>query len=301
MVTVGGSVVACGSTAPDSQVARHERVILAPVIAGGVGGWCISLADGRCSIADAGYGAIVAVGVGPQRQPSSQRVIVVVKSEVRSISVDNGAPVQTYSEAALPRQLRVAVVEVRNGPQRCLSRLKVCIAAPPRVVGLGIDKNRVEEWSEHQAQQLLFTVPTHAWNKHPYGEGVCSIRLAGTKAKAVEGAVAKKIMPRQAFIPGETIACASTIYKSGGQNLFAGVLLDAEHPGVNPTLPPAGKLWRSGVYQARWVATGEFVTGPVLLRRIAGGLLVVAEGRSNAQRLAVLKHLHVDVLSSMSG
>jgi hypothetical protein len=303
-VLAAGLLIAACSSSADSQSAQHQRVLFAPEVAGGVGGWCMALADQKCVVAAAGDGLIVGVGVvGDGRSPGRQ-IIVLVRQSVRAIQVDGGKSVKTYAETTLPQHLRVAVVDEQGDSSSCFSSVERCGAMAPRIVGFNIDGDKVVVWSNTHQEQLFFVVPARAWTKTPPAGGACTIMVRGLDGvSAVEGAVVEGAKPRAALLPGETIACASTVYRFAGQNFFASFLVDAQRPGTGSiSLPEMKWLPRLGVYEVAHVATGELIEGPALTRRVSGGWLAVAGGRNNRQRLTLLEHLRsVSILAGTIG
>jgi hypothetical protein len=261
-------------------VVRSDTVYLLTPVSAGEGGWCISLARDRCAPAVTRDGLIIGEswhGFGP---PARSVGVAVTKSTVRYVRVDDGAPVATRSEAALPDGLRAAVVELRgaNGARP---------TAFPRFTALSDAGRQIS-----QTQPLMglpFRLPVRVWRPPARApRGPCEIGVRpGSGATVREGVIVPHVTGHAGLAGRPLLSCLGIAYNFGGDLVVASVLVDASQPGATPSAIPGMTpvRGRAGVFQAP-SAQGEMVA-----QRILSGWLVVTRGTGPAQRLAFLSEL----------
>jgi hypothetical protein len=283
-----------------TQVVRHEPVLMLPRITGGEGGWCVTLYPGVCPTANpvrAVHDPIIAESWSGHGLHEVDVGFVLTTGEVAAVSVDGGRSIPTHAESVLTDNLRTAVVELRGGPLRHVPGFNVNVRAVPlgslRFTPLNSKGDPIPQAINPRAP-LSFYLPGRGWVRPasaPPG-GVCEIRtrhLAGLVAPA--GFVVTRVIPHTGLIGQPFVSCASNSYSFEGWSLVASILLDAARPGSTPSALPVMKplSGHPGRFEMP-VAEGQAVA-----RRIPGAWLVVARGRDDTQRLAVLEQLRATV------
>jgi hypothetical protein len=143
---------------------------------------------------------------------------------------------------------------------------------------------------------LGVSVPVLRWQQPQHAPtGVCELGISWPGVSARWGQVAIGVKRSYSGLMGRPfLSCASNEYFHKGVPLEAGILLDALHPGLEPSALPAMKTvaGHPGIFEAQGGA-GE---GQLLGRRVAHGWLVVEEAGSTLdQRIALLEHLRAKV------
>lgn len=287
-----------GASAVNSNVtgiARRENVLLLPPLAGGEGGWCMTLHPGECPesrivrspiIAEEWYGAGGSADLGT----------VLTTSNVAYVALDGARSFPTRSEPGLPSRFRVAVVEARGGRLRHVPGFNIYERVLPlrslHFTPLDSNGHPIQP-SLKQGPPLAFGLSSRRFRPSAMGQrGVCKInaaRLAGLDAR--EGFVADHLVPHVSPVEPSFLSCVSVSYRYDDWPLIASVFVDASHPGVTPApLPDMRSVFgRRGIFQALGV------TGEIVARRIRSGWLVVGGGSGLRQRLVVLEHLRAVV------
>lgn len=280
-----------------TQTVRQTHVLLLPSIQGGLEGWCLATRPGQCEGARAFEGPIVAQSESGQGPPQHQIATVVTTSEVAAVSIDGGQAIPTQGDAILPDHLRTVVVEVQGGPSVRVPGFGIG-PKPLQVIALN-SKNEPIQWAVPRGS-LLFVTPSRRWEspaKAP--RGPCELHIEPMPGLMAErGLVVDRVEPHVGLRVRPILSCVSTSFSFKGSQLTAAVLLDATHPGTTPTSLPAMRplAAHSGIFEALGGAIGGLAdNGRILARRVPGAWLVVSGSESEAQRLALLEHLHATV------
>jgi hypothetical protein len=258
------------SAAFASSRAASYDIRVWPTLTVGRTGWCMVVEEARrprvsvCGGPASGP-VVEAFGWGlPKRAPTE---IAVTAPWVHTLRIGPGHAIATSLLPGLPYGLRAARFTGRPGLR----------FAPVGPTGRPIPVDYTRAPSQ---------APTRSW-RYPSRpvHGDCEIRAAGVPAREIRGGTVARALPRY---PGQLIGhgflpCATTKYVDHGVPLSAFVLLDAEHPlSVAAALPDFHLLrGRSGVY----------AQGGLLARRSGTRWMLVKQGRSQSDRLALLDRL----------
>lgn len=294
LVSVLVAVAASGCGDPPASV-RNETVVLLPSLYAGDVGWCLgTLRDAEgggtgCPATRAGFPIIAETLIGSSLPPEITGIDV-TSGEVAAVSVDGSKPLPTRAETVLPDNLRAVVWEK---PGQNLIRVKFQRPTP-----LGVDREAIIQ-TEHGITLslggggLLQEAPSRNLSDpaHPPTEP-CAIGTNTLSGLDVQGASVIGALRSYEGLVGEAFTtCAMTEYSLNNWPVYASLLVRATHPGATPPALPLLKPLRG--HRGAFGGPGEL--GPEVARRVSGGWLVVAKGRSVGQRLALLEHLHATV------
>jgi hypothetical protein len=159
----------------------------------------------------------------------------------------------------------------------------------------------------------VFTLSNSYWTgaQAPPARGRCAMSSSLVGVDVAWGQVATEIEPdRDITVPG-WLTCLHTWYRFDGSSFETAILLDARSPGSPPgmlwgavplvghpgvvQIPPVEReiRFRLPKYPSRVLSSRQVLVPPTLARRIGPAWVLVREGRSMAQRLALLESLHV--------
>ncbi len=285
-----GVISACASSPRQSQTALSYNVLLVPPVYSGEAGWCMVVAHSGCMGGKSSGNLIVGESWHSYGPPSRRVGVVVTTSAVSAVSVEGGHPVLTRAETGLSDGMRVAAIEIKGGRARLVRAFGISVppGAPPFMPLNRFGRPMFRSTAERRP--LIFLRPSRKWVAPTLpGGGVCSIRASGLPGlRAKEGFVVISAAPQTDTVAHALLSCASTSYSVGGSMVVGSVLVDASHPGSNPTLPPTMTpvAGQPGFFEGP-VAEGEGV-----VRHVRGAWVMVSGGTGVSQRLLVLKHLH---------
>ena len=273
----GGRAGASPSLAAAQREARQTGfdVHLVPTLSVGYAGWCAipqerGRADGSaCGPLPAPAGPVLqAFGWG---EAGRSVAVAVTEPDVASIQL-GGRRVPTMTLPGLPYGLRAA--RVLNGRPGA------------RLVAYDAHGQRISE-PQFATPPKPKQATVRTWrrpNQPP--AGVCRLGTP-TGVRGLEtlgGSVSLSVQPYAGAIPGHAFTtCAEADYRLGGEPLKAFVLVDAAAPARFAALLPGFHAIDHG---QRYYADGGLVA-----RRDRNGWIVVRQGKSVKQRVALLGHL----------
>jgi hypothetical protein len=159
----------------------------------------------------------------------------------------------------------------------------------------------------------VFTLPNSYWSgdQKPPAAGRCAMDSSLAGVRTAWGQVATEIAPDRAITVPGWLTCLHTWYTFGGSSYETAILLDAKSPGRPPAMlwgavplaghpgivriPPLEREihFRLPKYPGRELTSREVFVPPTVARRVGSAWLLVREGNSLAQRVALLDSLHV--------
>jgi hypothetical protein len=279
------AATACAAGGSLTAVAQHEVILLVPPVQAGGAGWClVTLSDaeqhGGCAGVRARY-PIIAQTLHTNSSPAEAGGDLLTEPQVAAVSVGGSAPLATQAESVLPSGLRV--LKWRIADERPTSP-----GFPPTITPLAADGTAIPQ-SARRGRPLIVFLPTENLSgaltpRH----GACAIEATRLPALSVKGSsVIRKVTAYQGLIGDAFMECASTEYVVRQSPILASVLIDAAHPGAEPSALPAMRplAGHAGIFEA----PGQ--EGPQVARRIRGGWLIVSKGAGDSQRLLLLDNL----------
>jgi hypothetical protein len=264
------------------------NVRLSPALNGGQSGWCVAVEEHPGAIAGGGCAATPATSMplaialsGGSLRTHQEFIVLLTTPQVAAILVNDRRRVPTIALPGLPYGLRAAriLIPIRPGSSPG-GRPKFVPPPEPALVALNgqgkpIPNRIVREPSE----------PANVSERGP-----CTLRARGLPGLIPQWShLASAIRPFPGKLVGRAFfSCIDTEYYLQNWPLDAAILLDAAHPGTTPAAIP-------GLVPVRG-ATGLFngpgdFKGELTATRLGNAWLVVAGGRSLAQRIEVLSHL----------
>jgi hypothetical protein len=159
----------------------------------------------------------------------------------------------------------------------------------------------------------VFTLANSYWagDQAPPARGRCAMSSSLTGISTAWGQVATEVEPdRVITVPG-WLTCLHIWYRFDGSSYETAILLNAKSPGSPPAMlwgavplaghpgivqiPPVEReiRFRLPKYPSRVLSSRQVLVPPTLARRIGPAWLLVRDGRSLTQRLALLESLHV--------
>jgi hypothetical protein len=159
----------------------------------------------------------------------------------------------------------------------------------------------------------VFTLPNSYWEgtQPPPADGRCAMSSSLAGVRTAWGQVATVIAPDPAIsVPG-WLTCLHTWYTLDGSSYETAILLNAKSPGSPPAMlwgavplaghPGAVRIpavereihFRLPQYPGRELTSREVLTPPTVARRVGRAWVLVREGRSLTQRIALLDSLRV--------
>jgi hypothetical protein len=284
-----------------TAVAVAGKVYVLPIVTGGVAGWCITTHPGEgCPVAFVYKHAIFAENWIAQTHPMRIEGFALTQSGVTSVVVDGGRPLATRVDASLPEHLREVKVEIHGwpGPKVTVPALfpgrkpKEVPRALPRFIALN-HAGRPIVPGRGVGSRVALAAPGRRWTRRePEPQGVCHLGLTRGPEKVIEraGFVVTAVPQIKQVLGAPLLSCINTSLTVDGWPVVAAVLIDARHPGQQPSSLPEAKPLGAGVFEALGAS------GWMAARRIpTGGWLVVSGGKDRAQRVAVLGQLRAEV------
>ncbi|HEY4917677.1 MAG TPA: hypothetical protein VIH92_12240 [Solirubrobacteraceae bacterium] len=159
----------------------------------------------------------------------------------------------------------------------------------------------------------VFTLPNSYWEgtQPSPADGRCAMSSSLAGVRTAWGQVATVIAPDPAITVPGWLTCLHTWYTLDGSSYETAILLNAKSPGSPPAMlwgavPLAGHPgtvripavereihFRLPQYPGRELISREVLTPPTVARRVGRAWVLVREGRSLAQRIALLDSLRV--------
>jgi hypothetical protein len=159
----------------------------------------------------------------------------------------------------------------------------------------------------------VFTLPNSYWEgtQPPPADGRCAISSSLAGVRTAWGQVATVIAPDPAIAVPGWLTCLHTWYTLDGSSYEAAILLNAKSPGSRPAMlwgavplaghPGAVRIpavereihFRLPQYPGRELTSRQVLIPPTVARRAGGAWVLVREGRSLAQRIALLDSLRL--------
>jgi hypothetical protein len=229
--------------------------------------------------------------------PTGVLRLVLTTNAVAAVSIDGGAPIPTIPAVGPPYEWRSAVYAI---PGVTAGEIRAGSKHGARVVltALNASGQPIDESPSPQKQLPNPALETRSWETPaPAARGVCKItadRFPGLTAQS--GGVVSVLRPLVGAIGQPYLTCASTeyVYRNSSTDewsLVSFMVLDAQHPGVEPAAMPA----MEPVAGYRGVLRSRITNRELVGRRIPGAWLLVEGGRDLGQRLTLLANLSASV------
>lgn len=262
---------------------------LVPPVQGGWAGWCTVTRRGgqrkgsSCPVDPTVKGSpIINESWSASSPPPTTEGEALTLGEVRSVSVNGGAPIATRAVKDIPEGLRSVVVEIDG--ERSLRQ------DPHSFTPLDA---RGQAIPNRGRPSPGFDMGARFW-KHPEHPpaGVCAIEARGLKELQPQwGHVATAIKPVKGIVGEGFASCADTEYYLNKWPLDVGVLLDTSKPGSKPIELPNAKP----IEGHQGMVASEGWNGAITAQRRGNAWLAVEGGSGQEQRIAALEHLEAVV------
>jgi hypothetical protein len=291
----GDGYIVAASLPYKSIRAKSARILLVPNIKVGNAGWCVLVPGGEVSCgAERLIAPILKQSWSSSSPPQVTEGSALTTSQVAAVSVDGGPRIPTRSMGGLPDGLRAVAVELPGYELKFMRHHRRRLAFIP----LDARDRRIPQRLT-RLRLTAFEMPTQRVTKSAgQGSDVCRIEqlpaLAGVVATQAVSLV--RVAQVGELLAGALLPCVSTTFRMEGVPIVATLLLDAGHPGAEPTGLPAVQqvTGHPGVVRGPVIERGTD-EGEIVARRVGGAWLAVSKGKDLQQRLVLLEHLRATI------